>query len=372
MNNLLPHGRVRGAVLDVLRGSLSDLRLKEIEERVESLIGETGATSVRSSLQHACKKGEVERTERGWYKLKRIDADAGREAGRPRKIAKIDQSALYQGDCFAFLEQTQGDSISAIVTDPPYGLVEFTDKEKAKLRAGKGGVWRIPPSFDGVKRAPLPRFTILGEEQRKELREFFQKFGAYALPALKPGANVIIASNPLLQSAVIDGMTGAAFEHRGAITRLVMTMRGGDRPKNAHTEFPDVSVMPRSMWEPWLCFRKPLDGTVAQNLRKWRVGGFRRISDQKPFGDVIASHPTRAAERKLAPHPSLKPQSFMRQIVRASLALGEGVVLDPFAGGGSTLAAANFVGYDSVGIERDSEFAAMASAAIEPLSSLVV
>jgi len=37
-----------------------------------------------------------------------------------------------------------------------------------------------------------------------------------------------------------------------------MTMRGGDRPKAAHEEFKDVSVMPRSMWEPWVLFRKPI------------------------------------------------------------------------------------------------------------------
>src|SRR5206468_1244666 len=131
----------------------------------------------------------------------------------------------------------------------------------------------------------------------------------------------------------------------------VMTMRGGDRLKNAHGEFSEVSAMPRSMWEPWLIFRKPLDGRVQDNLRKWNTGGFRRISDERPFGDVIESSPTRPAERKLAPHPSLKPQAFLRQLVRGVLPLGKGIVLDPFAGAGSTLAAAEAVGYECVGIE---------------------
>ena len=39
----------------------------------------------------------------------------------------------------------------------------------------------------------------------------------------------------------------------------------------------------------------------------------------------------------------------MRQIVRASLPLGNGIVLDPFMGGGSTIAAAIAVGYESIG-----------------------
>ena len=60
----------------------------------------------------------------------------------------------------------------------------------------------------------------------------------------------------------------------------------------------------------------------------------------------------------------------MRQLVRASLPLGEGIVLDPFAGSGSTLAACNAVGYSSVGVEKDVVYARMAAEAIEPLSRI--
>lgn len=61
----------------------------------------------------------------------------------------------------------------------------------------------------------------------------------------------------------------------------------------------------------------------------------------------------------------------MRQIVRAALPLGEGVVLDPFMGGGSTIAAALAVGYASVGVEQDPAFFALAEAAIPRLAELV-
>jgi site-specific DNA-methyltransferase (adenine-specific) len=128
--------------------------------------------------------------------------------------------------------------------------------------------------------------------------------------------------------------------------------------------------MPRSQWEPWGLFRKPLEGRVQDNLRKWKTGGLRRPSRENPFADVIRSSPTRKEERQLAPHPSLKPQAFMRQIVRASLPLGEGVVLDPFMGGGSTLAAASAVGYRSIGIERDAAYFALAKKAVPKLAAL--
>lgn len=101
-------------------------------------------------------------------------------------------------------------------------------------------------------------------------------------------------------------------------------------------------------------------------------GGFRRPSAERPFGDVIKSRPTPPNEKKIAPHPSLKPQAFLRQLVRGVLPLGEGIVLDPFAGSGSTLAAANAVGYKSVGIERDRAYLEMANSAIPQLADVPV
>jgi site-specific DNA-methyltransferase (adenine-specific) len=123
------------------------------------------------------------------------------------------------------------------------------------------------------------------------------------------------------------------------------------------------------MWEPWLLFREPLEGRVQDNLRRWKTGALRRTSPHQPFGDVIESSPTRKGERSIAPHPSLKPQAFLRKIVRAALPLSKGVVLDPFAGAGSTLAACENVGYTSIGVEIDEHYAEIASTAIPRLAA---
>lgn len=276
--------------------------------------------------------------------------------------------SLHLANCFDWMESRKPNSVHAIVTDPPYGLKEYTDTEKEKLRAGRGGVWRIPPSFDGCTRSPLPRFTVLTQRDLELLRAFFADFARCAMRVLVPGAHVFIATNPLLSHVVYLPMIEAGFEKRGEIIRLVQTLRGGDRPKNAHEEFSNVSVMPRSAWEPWGLFRKPCEGRVQDNLRLWKTGGLRRLSDRVPFRDVIPSGPTRSEERSIAPHPSLKPQAFMRQVVRAALPLGEGVVLDPFMGAGSTIAAACAVGYRSIGVELDPEFYAVAHTAIPDLA----
>lgn len=307
------------------------------------------------------------------YSMGEMNAACGAVEGRSvqRQIAGVEYS-LHQMDCLEWMDLRPANHVQAIVTDPPYGLKEYTGDEKRKLRSRRGGVWRIPPSYDGCQRSPVPRFTVLTEADRAQLRAFFVSFARRAFRILVPGGHLFIASSPLLSHLVYLPLMDAGFEKRGELIRLVQTLRGGDRPKNAHQEFPDVTVMPRSCWEPWGIFRKPCEGRVQDNLRKWKTGGLRRISADAPFTDVIASAPTRSEERGIAPHPSLKPQGFMRQIVRASLPLGDGTVFDPFMGAGSTIAAAVAVGYESVGVESDPTFFDIAVKGIPALAALSV
>ena len=368
-------GQVRDAILQVMRLTSDGLTAKQIAERVAQINGPTPESSVRSFLRLNTPELFL-KERRGVYRLT-TDRDRSLEPMLPGILTWEDpicfgDATLVHGDCFDWLAARSDNSIHAVVTDPPYGLQEYTPTEQRKLRSGRGGVWRIPPSFDGHTRSPLPRFTTLNDGQRAYLREFFLTWTRLLIPKLVPGANVMVASNPLLSHIVAAAMADAGLERRGDIVRLVMTMRGGDRPKGAHEEFADVSVLPRSMWEPWVLFRKPVEGRVQDNLRKWRTGGFRRKSDQSPFGDVIKSAPTRRTEKEIAPHPNLKPQALLRQLVRSALPLGEGVVVDPFAGSGSTLAAAEAVGYASVGVEKDPHYFRMAADAIPALAQISV
>lgn len=259
----------------------------------------------------------------------------------------------YQDDAFAWLGRADSCSFEAVVTDPPYGFAEYEPDQLEKLRKGEGGIWRIPPSFDGSTRRPLPRFTVLSDVHKEALRTRFAELARQLARVLVPGAHVFIATNPLVSYLVYEPFIAAGFEKRGEIIRVVKTLRGGDRPKNAHEEFANVTVMPRACWEPWGLFRKPLEGRVQDNLRAWGTGGLRRISEHEPFKDLIESSPARGLERAISPHPSLKPQHFMRQLTRAALPLGRGTILDPFMGSGSTLAAATACDLRSVGIEMD-------------------
>src|SRR5690348_13721270 len=161
-------------------------------------MGATSPSSVRSYLNLNVGK-TFERTGRGRYRLKANGHDFAYTRGLDLDpIATVGKAKLYQADCFDWLASEPPSSIHACVTDPPYGLIEYTESEQRKLRAGKGGVWRIPPSFDGHQRAPLPRFTVLDDDDRIQLYAFFKKFATLLNRVLVPGGNVVVASNPLL------------------------------------------------------------------------------------------------------------------------------------------------------------------------------
>ena len=287
---------------------------------------------------------------------------------------QIGSSLIIYTDCFKWLNRVPENSIHAAVTDPPYGVKEYELEQIAKLKQGKGGTWRIPPSFDGHQRSPLPRFTALTRKERGILEDFFSEWSRLMMRVLRPGGHIFIASNSFLSQLVFSALIKGGLEFRGELIRLVRTLRGGDRPKGAEQEFPDVCSMARGCYEPWGILRKPIPERMRLGdcLREFQTGGLRRRTDGKPFNDVIASERTPRQEKDIANHPSLKPQSFLRQLVYAALPLGEGIILDPFMGSGSTVAAAEALGIPCIGIERYEEYYQMSRSAIPQLAALEV
>ena len=271
-------------------------------------------------------------------------------------FASVGRSLLVHADCLDWLEKAEENTISAVVTDPPYGVKEYEPAQIEKLQNGnRGGTWRLPPNFGGTERAPLPRFTALSPKERAALTTFFKGWSKAALRITRPGGHMFVASNSFLSADVFNAIIGGGWEFRGEIIRLVSTLRGGDRPKLHEDEFPSVCSLPRGCYEPWGLFRKALPPKMraGECLREFGTGGLRFYSDDSQFRDVIESERTPKEERALADHPSLKPISLMRQLVYASLPLGTGIILDPFAGSGSTVAAAEIEGLQAVGVERN-------------------
>ena len=59
---------------------------------------------------------------------------------------------LHEADCMRWLRDQPRHSFHAVVTDPPYGIVEYTPDQMKKMRDGRGGVWRIPSALSELVR----------------------------------------------------------------------------------------------------------------------------------------------------------------------------------------------------------------------------
>lgn len=116
---------------------------------------------------------------------------AVRNHGGQRRNHLSETSSYILGDAIEWLADLPANSVHGVVTDPPYGIVEYEKKDHQKLRLGRGGVWRIPPAFDGAKRQPLPRFTVLTQGEITALYSFFSAVAHNLLRVLVPGGHVL-------------------------------------------------------------------------------------------------------------------------------------------------------------------------------------
>lgn len=104
------------------------------------------------------------------------------------------------------------------------------------------------------------------------------------LRVLRPGGHVV--ARALNRRAQLSIALATCFEVRGAIARLYTP----PTPTTELPEFGDVQEDLVCSADMWVVARSPMSGgTVAENLRQWGTGGFRRKSHAQPFGDVIAA-----------------------------------------------------------------------------------
>ena len=80
------------------------------------------------------------------------------EHGDQLRCNLSEQAVYVLDDAIHWLSEAPASSVQAIVTDPPYSLIEYSRENLQKKRSGRGGVWRIPPSFDVDRFPASPSF----------------------------------------------------------------------------------------------------------------------------------------------------------------------------------------------------------------------
>jgi DNA modification methylase len=140
---------------------------------------------------------------------------------------------IIEGDCLDVMRTFDANSIHCVLTDPPYGLSFM----------GKDWDHGIP----GIE------------------------FWKVAYRVMKPGAFLLSFGGTRTFHRLTCAIEDAGFEIRDCM----MWLYGSGFPKshNLKGEWSGWGTALKPAWEPILVCRKPLEGTVAENVLKWGTGG---------------------------------------------------------------------------------------------------
>ena len=215
---------------------------------------------------------------------------------RIRAVPHSFRNKIIQGDCREILPCLPDESVDLLLTDPPYGM-------RYRARAGSR--------------------PIVGDDDLS----WFGPFIREAYRVLKANTHAYLFCNEYGLATFRTEMAAAGFK----VKRLLVWV------KDQHTA-------------------GDLGGDYA-NRTEYLLFGHkgRRLLNGHRDANVLFFK--RAGRKRL--HPTEKPEDMLRYFIEKSSVPGE-LVLDPFAGSGSTCRAAKETGRRYLGIEVDRKYAEIA------------
>ena len=283
----------------------------------------------------------------------------------------LDQIIL--GDCISVMSEIPAGSIASCITDPPYNYEfighRWNDKEinrrLERIKDSKTLIKNIPYGSGlagGVRNA---RWYERNRENTIEYTNWCKNWSQELFRVCKHGAPVAVFNSTRTAAHV-----QIALEDAGFYTRDVLVYRrhsGIPRGLNLKGKLEKMNHPDAKKWDGWhTCFRneweaivlvqKPLLNNYWETLQETGVGVFKTINEDGSFQANILEGYGNKAEEKFA-HCAVKPLELIKKLILTLVPKSEdNIVLDPFAGSGTTLVAAERLGYHFTGIEIEAEY----------------
>jgi site-specific DNA-methyltransferase (adenine-specific) len=214
---------------------------------------------------------------------------------------------LYHGDCIEVMAEIGDASIDAVLTDPPYS----SGGRRENARSIRKSMTRATEDDDWIRGDAMSTTGFI---------YLLRLCGIQWRRILKPGGHAL---------SFIDWRMAAHLA--------------------AALETADLRQHPILVWNKG----KIGMGAVFRNQHEFIVhvtAGNPSDPQRRDVANVLTFPPVRDGD-----HPTEKPESLLRTLLSVVCPPG-GLVLDPFAGSGSTLSAARSLNLNAVGIEADERY----------------
>jgi len=264
--------------------------------------------------------------------------------------------------------------VSACITDPPYNY-EFIghkwndDEIKRRME-------RVKDSRTLVKNIPYgsglsggvrnQRWYKKNRDNILEYQNWCFEWAKELFRISKPGATTLVFNSTRTIAHVQIALENAGFYTRD----IIVYRRSSGIPKgiNMQQNLEQKGYINSTDWEGWhscllneweaICVvQKPLQNNYTETLIEYGTGLFFTKKQGGGFQSNILENLKRDKVPDFNIHCTVKPLDLMKKLVEIFVPRVEGsIVIDPFAGSGTTLVAAKEAGIDYIGIELESSY----------------
>jgi site-specific DNA-methyltransferase (adenine-specific) len=283
---------------------------------------------------------------------------------------------VFEGDCAEIMRGFPDAIVSCCITDPPYNYEFVGHKwddeeinrrlEKTRSSDSKTLVKNIPYGSGLAGGVRNKRWYERNRENILDYEKWCAEWAAELFRICKPGASVVVFNSTRTVAHVQVALERVGFYARD----IVVYRRTSGIPKGINIKeqlkkrgVPDAEAWDgwhsclRGEWEAVCVVQKPLLTNYIETAMTFGTGLFYTKTSDGGFQSNILEDIPREQTEEFNIHCTVKPLPLMRKLVEIFAPRhADSLVLDPFAGSGTTLLAAKEAGLAFVGIEVEPRY----------------
>jgi len=305
-------------------------------------------------------------------------------------MTKPPLNEILIGDCREVMKSLPENYVSACITDPPYNYEFIGHKwddseiqrrmERINSKENKTLVKNIPYGSGLAGGVRNERWYERNRNNILDYEKWCCEWGEELFRICKPGATVLIFNSTRTVAHVQVALENAGFYARD----IIVYKRPSGIPKgvNIKQQLEKKGYENSEKWDGWhSCLRneweaicvlqKPLVNNYLETLLEYGTGLFYTKDHFGGFQSNILEGIQRDKTEDFNVHCTVKPIALMRKLVEIFVPRSEdSILIDPFAGSGTTLLAAKELGISYVGVEIVPEYIEIINKRLDNFSGL--